>query len=214
MAPLWEKYRPRVWSDVVGQDAAMRTVDLLRQRGLGGRAIWLNGLSGTGKTTIGLLLADEIADPLNIEELDAAQLTPKGVTDLERGYACTRLGSKRGVVILVNEAHALRTDTVKQLLTVLERIPGHVLWIFTTTLAGQLDMFGDDIDAHPLLSRCAQIKLSTEKLALAFAVRAREIAQKEGLDGKPLPEYVKLVERCKLNLREALQEIENGVMLR
>ena len=50
---------------VVGQGKAIRRIDVLRKRGLSGRAYWLSGQSGTGKTTIARLLAAEIADDFN-----------------------------------------------------------------------------------------------------------------------------------------------------
>ena len=36
--PLFEEYRPRQWSDVVGQDAVVKQIEVLRRRGLSGRA--------------------------------------------------------------------------------------------------------------------------------------------------------------------------------
>ena len=59
---LTELYRPRTWSDVVGQDEVLATIATLRKRGLGGRAYVLTGKSGTGKTTIGRLIASEVAE--------------------------------------------------------------------------------------------------------------------------------------------------------
>jgi DNA-binding NtrC family response regulator len=49
---LTEKYRPATWSDVVGQDKIVGRIRQLAQRGLAGRAYWITGQSGTGKTTI------------------------------------------------------------------------------------------------------------------------------------------------------------------
>ena len=40
-----------------------------------GRAYWLSGQSGTGKTTIARLIGLDVADPFNVTELDAATLT-------------------------------------------------------------------------------------------------------------------------------------------
>ena len=40
---LCEAYRPTVWSDVVGQDKVLATIERLHARGLGGRAYWLSG---------------------------------------------------------------------------------------------------------------------------------------------------------------------------
>jgi DNA polymerase III gamma/tau subunit len=210
---LHETYRPKQWSDVVGQPRAIATIDRLRARGLAGRAYWLSGKSGVGKTTIGLLLAGEVADPLNIEEIDAQELTPARIRDMERASHCTRIGSKPGLAYLVNEAHGLRSDAVRQLLVTLERIPSHVAWIFTTTKAGQESLFADEMDAHPLISRCQVITLAERDLAKPFAQRAKEIAERERLDGQPLEAYIRLVNDHKGNLRAVLQAIDGGIML-
>ncbi len=210
---LRELYRPKCWGDVVGQPKALATIDRLRRRGLAGRAYWLSGKSGVGKTTIAKLLAGEIADALNVEEYDAAELTPTRIKEMERASHCTRLGDKPGLVYLVNEAHGLRSDAVRQLLVTLERIPGHAVWIFTTTKAGQESLFADEADAHPLISRCQVIALAERDLAKPFAQRAQEIAQAEGLDGRPIDDYIRLVNEHKGNLRAVLQAIDGGLML-
>jgi DNA polymerase-3 subunit gamma/tau len=210
---LHETYRPRQWCDVVGQPRALAAIDRLRRRGLAGRAYWISGKSGTGKTTIAKLLAAEIADPLNVEEYDAAELTPARIKEMERASFCTRIGAKQGVAYLVNEAHGLRSDAVRQLLVTLERIPAHAVWEFTTTKAGQESLFADEADAHPLISRCQVVALAERDLAKPFAQRALEIAQAEGLDGQPLEAYIRLVNEHKGNLRAVLQAIDAGVML-
>src|SRR5262249_4680832 len=61
-APLTEQYRPKTWQDVVGQDKVVNRLLALRRRGLAGRAYWLSGPSGTGKTTIARLIAAEVAE--------------------------------------------------------------------------------------------------------------------------------------------------------
>ena len=47
----------------------------------------------------------------------------------------------------------------------------------------------------------------------AFAERARAIADREGLNGRPIGDYVKLAQRCHNNLRAMLQAVEAGDML-
>jgi DNA polymerase-3 subunit gamma/tau len=210
---LHEQYRPKTWADVVAQKDVLKQIDILRNRGLSGRAYWLSGLSGTGKTTIAYLIASEVAEPWAIEEIDSKELTAAMVREYERKSAGRLLGGSGGMAFIVNEAHGLTRTVITQLLTTLERIPAHVVWIFTTTVAGQLSLFDEQMDARPLLSRCQQIRLSTDRLELDFAIRARKIAEAEQLDGKPITAYVNLVRECKYNLREVLQRIECGVML-
>ena len=213
MQALFEKYRPRQWSEVVGQDKTVRKIERLAQRGLGGRAFWLSGQSGTGKTTIARLIAAEVAGEWCIDELDATDLSASRVREIERDWQSFGIGEKPGRAYIVNESHGLRKDTVRQWLTTLERIPAHVVVIFTTTCEGELSLFDDQIDAHPLVSRCLELPLSRRGLAEAFAQRARDIASAEGLNGRPVSSYVNLAKRCKNNFRQMLQRIEAGQML-
>lgn len=212
MQQLYEQYRPKAWAEVVGQDKALERISALRKRGLAGRAYWITGGSGSGKTTIARLLAGEIAAPLDVTEIDATTLTPAALRELESSMQYYGWGAKAGRAYIINESHGLRRDAIRQLLVLLERLPAHVLVVFTTTSDGNA-LFEDYDDASPLLSRCVQIPLARRDLAQAFAERAAEIATAEGLNGRPIADYLALARKHKNNFRAMLQSIEAGEML-
>ena len=95
----------------------------------------------------------------------------------------------------------------------LERLPDHVIIIFTTTCEGSEMLFEVNIDFHPLLSRCQNFQLARRDIARLFAERIKYIANAADLDGQPIDEYVKLLRKHKNNMRAALQDIETGAML-
>jgi DNA polymerase III gamma/tau subunit len=210
---LYEQYRPTTFDEVLGQDKALAKVAALARRGLAGRAYWISGQSGTGKTTIARILAAEAADDFNIQEIDAAEATVNNLKDLEHDLRMFGFGSKSGKAVIINESHGLRKDSIRHLLVMLERIPAHVIFIFTTTCEGQQALFDDYDDANPLLSRCIRIDLARRDLAKPFAAKVQEIATKEGLNGQPIEAYVKLAQRCKNNMRAMFQAVEAGEML-
>ena len=208
---LAEKWRPRTWGEVVGQDKAVSTLRRVGERGgFGGRAYFLSGPSGGGKTTCARLIAAEVADDWAVEVVDAGALTPARLRDLFDGLRTYSMG-KGGRALIIEEAHGLSAAVVRALLVLLESIPAHAAVCFTTTTEG-LDKL-DGIDAAPLFSRTIRVPLAQRGVAEAFAERARTIAQAENLDGQPVERYMRLAKDNRNNLRAMLSAIEAGAMI-
>src|SRR6059058_5182014 len=118
--PLTEQYRPQTWADVVGQDKIVQRVQALAKRGLAGRAYFISGQSGTGKTTIARLIAAEVSSPLATDEVNARDVDLDYIQNMVRKFATRALareGEPTGRAWIFNEAHLLRKGTISRLLT-------------------------------------------------------------------------------------------------
>lgn len=217
MPALFEEFRPDDWSQLIGQDKVKRRIDALRPRGLSGRAYWISGPSGCGKTTTAYLIAREVADfnSWSVQEFDGRDVSPDMLHDLERDLRFYGMGSKTGRAVIVNEAHHLREICFSKLLVMLEAIPRHVAWIFTTTADGQQKLFADHDDATPLVSRCVPLAITSQGVAQDFADLIWKIGKTVGLiaASKTIADCVKLIQRHRNNLRAALNDLEAGYML-
>jgi replication-associated recombination protein RarA len=214
--PLFEDYRPQHWADFVGNTKAVTRLKAVTKRSQStGKpfAVWIDGPSGTGKTTLAHLIAKDLnADPaMDVIELDGPECDGHAVRDLR-----TRLDLKSWKggfrVVIVNEAHNCSPKGVQLWLTLLERLGPKVAVCFTTTEGRNKEMFGA-FDG-PLKSRCIPLSLTSQGLAEAFAQEAQRIAELEGLGGAEPKEYLALVRKHKNNMRAVLSEIEGFEMHR
>ena len=210
---LADQFRPASFDGVAGQDKAIANVQRVLKRGWGGRAWWITGASGTGKTTIARIIAQDGASPWAIWEIDAQDCTMDFVRDMvDDGFAMRSLGAG-GKCWIINEAQGMRAPIAERFLTALEAMPDHCCVIFTTSRPMNVDLFGVDHDAGPLYSRCVVVKLQdTAQSRLALARRAKAVAMQAGCDGLPEEMYVHALNACNGNLRALLQRVESGQM--
>ena len=211
---IYDEIRPRCLADVRGQSAALGKIAGYREQfGFGGAALWITGKSGTGKSLIASLLAAEIAEPWAVVTVDAGRVSASMVDDWER--TCGLLGlsdTKPGRVWVIEEAHGLRADIMRRLLTWLQALPGHCTVIFTTTCDGQEALFDTKIDASPLVSRCFPVRLTTQGMAEPVAEYLRAEFGRLGMNGKPPAWYLRQVRDANNNVRQAIQNIAASMM--
>ena len=218
MTSFYERNCPRSLTDVCGHSKTMRKIlTINKTMGLAGQAFWFVGESGTGKTTIARIIANLVADPVMITEIDAQDVT----MDLLRSWqdsAHMKPIFGDSYAYIINEAHGLSAKTVSRLQTILEdpHVQKNTTWLFTTTNKGQRSLFDSKMDASPFLSRCIPLPLELdEETVMAMSKRLKSIADAEELDGGfAVADYQQLLIDCQFNMRQALQRIASGDMLK
>jgi replication-associated recombination protein RarA len=214
---LFEKYRPQKWEEVLGQDKTVAKLKVIGRNGWIGKRVWLSGPSGTGKSTIANIIANEATTQPNtdIRQIVGRELTPAALREIMQAWQYRPWGGCH--VLIIDEAHGISKATMEMMLGAMEELlaKGRVdaCVICTTTWEGEATLFEEKQDSNAFASRCAQVRLTNQGLAQVFAERALEIARTEGLDGQPIEKYVKLVQRVKNNMRAALEAIDAGEMV-
>ncbi len=131
---LYTKYRPKKFSDVLGQE---HITDLLNRAIKGNQishAYLFIGSRGTGKTSVARILADQIRTSKNdLYEIDAASNTSvDDIRSLNESIYLSPMDSKYKVYIL-DEVHMLSKSAFNALLKTLEEPPAHAIFILATT---------------------------------------------------------------------------------
>ena len=154
-ATLYRKYRPKNFSEVIGQKHIIQTLSNAVKNNRVGQAYLFTGPRGTGKTSVARILAKTIncekiknaitcekcsscqmindGKSLDIIEIDAASHT--GVDNIRElretiNFPPTALKYK---VYIIDEVHMLSTGAFNALLKTLEEPPAHVVFILATT---------------------------------------------------------------------------------
>jgi DNA polymerase-3 subunit gamma/tau len=157
---LARKYRPQTFSELIGQDAMVKTLANAITRDRLAHAFLMSGVRGVGKTSTARLIAKALncvgpdgqggptIDPcgvcepcvaiaegrhIDVIEMDAASHT--GVDDVREIIEAVRYAavSARYKIYIIDEVHMLSRNAFNAQLQTLEEPPPHVKFLFATT---------------------------------------------------------------------------------
>lgn len=128
------KYRPKTFSDVIGQDNIVKILQSQIDTNAQRNTYLFVGPAGDGKTTCARILANELNKGQGLPiELDAA--SHNGVDDVRSiiDQAQTKSLDSEYKVFIVDECHALSNNAWQALLKLIEEPPAKAIFIFCTT---------------------------------------------------------------------------------
>ena len=222
---LARTYRPERFSELIGQEALVRTLGNALSLGRLAHAFVLTGVRGVGKTSTARLLArglncigpdgagDATLEPcgtcepctaiaagrhVDVLEIDAASHT--GVDDAREiiegvGY---RPVSARYKIYIIDEVHMMSKSAFNALLKTLEEPPDNVKFIFATTEIRKVPV--------TILSRCQRFDLRRVD-SDALAAHLASICTREAIDAAP--EALQVIARAaEGSVRDALSLLD------
>ena len=220
---LARKWRPKDFSDTVGQEHVLQALMNALETGRLHHAYLFTGTRGVGKTTIARILAKALncergvsANPcgecsacveidegrfVDLIEVDAASRTK--VDDTRDMLDNVQYAAARGryKVYLIDEAHMLSKSSFNALLKTLEEPPEHVKFLLATTDPQKLPV--------TVLSRCLQFNLKRMTPRL-ISDRLTHICEQENIDSEPAA-LALIARAADGSMRDALSLLDQAI---
>jgi len=212
---ITEKYRPRDLSEVAAQKTAIALIEnSIARSGLAGSSWWLSGATGTGKTTIAMILAEEFTQTeFTITEIVGRDVSVDDLREYERSMAFFPMG--KGRCLVINEAQDLSDAAVSLLLSLVEKVnkSKHDMIVFTA-MVDVLELKNDPMNRwRALTGRCNQVNLADTDSPV-FRQEVVEylegVAASEGIHGADIQS---LCEKSGWSIRATLNALDMQVRI-
>jgi len=192
--PLFRKYRPQSFKDVVGQESLTKALSNAIELNKIANAYLFSGPRGTGKTSCARIFAKSLncvngptlepcqkcpsclditnASGLDVIEIDAA--TNRGIDDAKELIAQTQYAPMNGKykIFIIDEVHMLSNEAFNALLKTFEEPPANVIFILATTEPHKV--------IETIVSRCQRFdlrRITTDDITK----RLREVSDLENI---------------------------------
>jgi len=200
-ASLSEKYRPRLLEDFIGLEKPKRVLQKFAAAPFPNAAFLFIGPSGTGKTSAALALCEMIQGDLH--HIPSQRCNVENVEEVCRlCHYIPRNGLKSLHVVLVDECDLASKAAQNSFLSKLDgtAFPPNTVFIFTCNTTDGLE--------PRFLSRCMVLQFQSHGMAKEAATLLERIWQAEAgtLDGAP--NFLRMVQDGKNNVRDAVNSLQ------
>ena len=219
------KYRPKTFSDLIGQDIMVETIINSIKMDKVPNAYLFSGIRGVGKTTVARIIAKALncnnglenlcqkemcehcsaisnSNHMDVLEMDAASKT--GIDDVRDLIEFSKYGPSvaKFKIFIIDEVHMLSKQAFNGLLKTLEEPPSYLKFIFATTEIKKIPI--------TVVSRCQRFDLSRVKsnLLLDF-LKKISLLEKGKISENALKLIVKISEG---SVRDSLSLLDRALI--